>query len=83
MAGMKQYEPTTSGKHKGVVRFRISWRNSKGKQQSKTMYGRSKAKCFRNDIEAGFVNRDTGKYFDEEREQTRQQIVNGIVETRK
>ena len=82
MAGMKQYDPTTRGKHKGEVRFRISWRNSAGKQIGKTMYGRSNANRFKKDIEAGFVNRDTGEYFDVEREKTRQTIVSGMAETR-
>ncbi len=65
MAGLKQYEPTTRGKHKGEIRFRCSWRNSEGKQLGKTKYSRNNAKKFCSDIEAGFVNRDTGEYFDD------------------
>ena len=82
MAGMKHYPATTRGEHKGEDRFRVSRRNSAGKQISKTMYGRSNAKRFKKDIEDGFVNRDTGKYFDEQQAETKRQIVAGIINTR-
>ena len=79
MAGMKLYEPAARGPHKGETRFRCSWRNSAGKQLSRTKYGRSNAKRFKRDIERGFINRDTGKYFDEEQAETKRQIVAGIA----
>ena len=82
MAGMKQYPPTTRGKHKGEVRFRVSRRNSEGRQIGKTMYGRSNANQFKKDIESGFVNRDTGEYFDVEREQTKRTVQTAVIETR-
>ena len=68
--------------HKGEVRFRVSWRNSSGKQLGKTMYGRSNAKRFKKDIEDGFVNRDTKEYFDEERKETQQTVLDGFIDTR-
>ena len=82
MAGMKQYPPSKRGEHRGEERFNISWRNSAGRQRARTKYGRSNAKRFKSDIEAGFVNRDTGKYFDEERNQTHQRVLDGIIDTR-
>jgi integrase len=81
-AGMKQYEPTTRGPHKGEVRFRVSWRDSAGKQFVITKYGRRNAKGFKKDIEDGFVNRDTGEYFDEEQKETQRQVLDGMINTR-
>lgn len=81
MAGFRQIPAANRGKHKGEARFRCCWRNAEGRQRGKTIYGRNDAKRFCRDMEEGFINPETGEYFDIERNQVKQKIAEAAIKT--